>query len=43
MCRGLDIPKLTKIPLIYTVVFHISVWVAWSFVWGTKPNKATPT
>ena len=28
--QGLDILKLTKTPLIYTAVFHITVW---SFVW----------
>jgi len=21
-------------------MFHISIWGAWSFVWGTKPTKA---
>jgi len=21
-------------------VFHISIWGAWSFVWGAKPTKA---
>jgi len=21
-------------------MFHISVWGAWSFVWGAKPTKA---
>jgi len=30
MFGGLHILKLTKTPLIYTVVFHITVW---SYVW----------
>jgi len=21
------------------IVFHISIWEAWSFVWGAKPTK----
>jgi len=40
--RGLDMLNLTKTPLIYTVVFHISLWESWSFVRGAKPNQATP-
>ena len=24
------------------IVFHISIWGAWSFVWGSKPTKAPP-
>jgi len=32
--QGLDILNLIKTPLIFPVVFHITVW-------GTKPNKAT--
>jgi len=23
-------------------VFHVSIWGAWSFVWGAKPTKAAP-
>jgi len=23
-------------------VFHVSLWGAWRFVWGTKPTKAPP-
>ena len=38
--RGLDILKLTKSPLIYTVVFHISLQFGAIFG-GAKPNKAT--
>jgi len=38
--RGLDILKLTKSPLIYTVVFHISLKFGAIFG-GAKPNKAT--
>jgi len=38
--RGLDILKLTKSPLIYTVVFHISLQFG-AFFGGAKPNKAT--
>jgi len=32
--QRLDILKVTKTLLIYMVLFHISVWGAWSFVWG---------
>ena len=38
LCRGLGILKLTKTPLICTVVFHITVW---NFFWKGQPNKAT--
>jgi len=31
---------LTKTPLI--IVFHVSSWEAWSFVWGVEPTKAPP-
>jgi len=23
-------------------MFHISIWGAWSFVWGDEPNKPPP-
>jgi len=24
-------------------MFHVSIWEAWSFVWGDKPTKAPPS
>jgi len=24
------------------IVFHVSIWGAWRFVWGAKPTKAPP-
>jgi len=36
---GLDIPKLTKTPLIYAVVFIFQFRGHWMFVWGAKPKR----
>jgi len=34
LCEGLDIQKLTKTPLVHSVVFHISIWKGLELCFG---------
>jgi len=38
----LDILKIDKTST-DLIVFHVSIWGAWSFVWRAKSIKATPS